>query len=168
MKDIIVFDNVDIVTYSAAVREIAEKFFDEDGNYTPHFGRINSIGVFFNRFVDPVGLEAFFADKEVTIDLLASEEGCLQLYNGALNRYRGFRLDFANAYADALDIVKQRNTTIGGVINLITDSLGKLSDKISPVLTEKNIDKIEKISENIASGKLSADSIVEAIGKTIK
>ena len=168
MKDIIVFDNVDIVTYSAAVREIAEKFFDEDGNYTPHFGRINSIGVFFNRFVDPVGLEAFFADKEVTIDLLASEEGCLQLYNGALNRYRGFRLDFANAYADALDIVKQRNTTIGGVINLITDSLGKLSDKISPVLTEKNIDKIEKISENISSGKLSADSIVEAIGKTIK
>lgn len=168
MKDIIVFDNVDIVTYSAAVREIAEKFFDEDGNYTPHFGRINSIGVFFNRFVDPVGLEAFFADKEVTIDLLASEEGCLQLYNGALNRYRGFRLDFANAYADALDIVKQRNTTIGGVINLITDSLGKLSDKISPVLTEKNIDKIEKISKNISSGKLSADSIVEAIGKAIK
>ena len=168
MKDIIVFDNVDIVTYSAAVREIAEKFFDEDGNYTPHFGRINSIGVFFNRFVDPVGLEAFFADKEITIDLLASEEGCLQLYNGALNRYRGFRLDFANAYADALDIVKQRNTTIGGVINLITDSLGKLSDKISPVLTEKNIDKIEKISKNISSGKLSADSIVEAIGKAIK
>lgn len=168
MKDIIVFDNVDIVTYSAAVREIAEKFFDEDGNYTPHFGRINSIGVFFNRFVDPVGLEAFFADKEVTIDLLASEEGCLQLYNGALNRYRGFRLDFANAYADALDIVKQRNTTIGGAIEMFKNGVMELADKINPIFTDENVAKLERISENVANGKLSADSIVEAYGKRIK
>lgn len=155
MKDIIVFDNVDIVTYSAAVREIAEKFFDEDGNYTPYFGRINSIGVFFNRFVDPVGLEAFFADKEITIDLLASEEGCLQLYNGALNRYRGFRLDFANAYADALDIVKQRNTTIGGVASTIINSLENLVDTISPAFTNDNMDTIAKIAKEISDGRIN-------------
>ena len=168
MEKIIVLDNVDIVTYSAAVREIAEKFFDEDGNYTPHFGRINSIGVFFNRFVDTVGLEAYFADQEVTIDLLANTEGCLQLYNAALNKYRGFRLDFANAYADAMDIVKQRNTTIGGAIEMFQKGIEKIADKINPIFSQDNIDKLTKISEDVAKGDLSADAIVKAISKKKK
>ena len=168
MEKIIVLDNVDIVTYSAAVREIAEKFFDEDGNYTPQFGRINSIGVFFNRFVDAVSLEAFFADKEVTIDLLAGEEGCLQLYNAALARNRGFRLDFANAYADALDIVKQKNTTLGGAISTIINAIGELSDKVSPILTDENIEKLSKIADDVAKGDLNAESVVKALGKKSK
>lgn len=124
--------------------------------------------MFFNRFVDAVSLEAYFADKEVTIDLLAREEGCLKLYNAALNESKDFRLNFANAYADALNIVKQKNTTIGGLVDLVTDSLGKLADKITPVLTEENIDKIAKISDDISKGEFSVDAIAEAVGKAIK
>ena len=81
MEKIIVLDNVDIVTYSAAVAEIAEKFFDEDDNYTPQFGRANSVGVFFNRFVDIISLEAYFADYdgEINVDLFLADDFVVQL-----------------------------------------------------------------------------------------
>ena len=68
-KEIIVNYNVDIVAYSAAVQDIAKKFFDEDGNYTPHFGRANAVGVFFNYFVDDVSLAAYFSDVDGDLDL---------------------------------------------------------------------------------------------------
>jgi hypothetical protein len=170
MEKIIVLDNVDIVTYGAAVREIAKKFFDEDGNYTPHFGRANAVGVFFNRFVDIVSLEAYFADYdgEINIDLFLADENCLNIYNEALKDNAGYRLNFANAYADAMDIVKTKNTTIGGAIEMFQKGIEKIADKINPIFSQDNIDKLTKISEDVAKGDLSADAIVEAISKKKK
>lgn len=166
MEKIIVLDNVDIVTYGAAVNEIVEKFFDEDDNYTPQFGRANAVGVFFNRFVDIVSLEAYFADYdgEINIDLFLADENCLNIYNEALKDNAGYRLNFANAYADAMDIVKTKSTTIGGVVDLFRSAFSKIVDKINPIFTEENIAKLEKISEDVAKGDLSADSVVKALG----
>lgn len=166
MEKIIVSDNVDIVTYSAAVNEIAEKFFDEDDNYTPQFGRANAVGVFFNRFVDIVSLEAYFADYdgEINIDLFLADENCLNIYNEALKNGAGYRLNFANAYADAMDIVKTKNTTIGGAVELFRSAISKIADKINPIFTDENIAKLEKISADVAKGDLSADSVVKALG----
>ena len=166
MEKIIVLDNVDIVTYSAAVVEIAEKFFDEDDNYTPQFGRANSVGVFFNRFVDIISLEAYFADYdgEVNVDLFLADENCLKVYNKALKNDTDYRLNFANAYADAMDIVKTKNTTIGGAVELFKSAISKIADKINPIFTDDNIAKLEKISENVAKGDLSPDAVVKALG----
>lgn len=166
MEKIIVLDNVDIVTYSAAVAEIAEKFFDEDDNYTPQFGRANSVGVFFNRFVDIISLEAYFADYdgEINVDLFLADENCLKVYNKALKNNTDYRLNFANAYADAMDIVKTKNTTIGGAVELFKSAISKIADKINPIFTDDNIAKLEKISENVAKGDLSPDAVVKALG----
>lgn len=166
MEKIIVLDNVDIVTYGAAVNEIVKKFFDEDDNYTPQFGRANAVGVFFNRFVDIVSLEAYFADYdgEINIDLFLADENCLNIYNEALKDNAGYRLNFANAYADAMDIVKTKSTTIGGVVDLFRSAFSKIVDKINPILTDDNIAKLEKISENVAKGDLSPDAVVKALG----
>jgi hypothetical protein len=166
MEKIIVLDNVDIVTYSAAVAEIAEKFFDEDDNYTPQFGRANSVGVFFNRFVDIISLEAYFADYdgEINVDLFLADENCLKVYNNALKNDTDYRLNFANAYADAMDIVKTKNTTIGGAVELFKSAISKIADKINPIFTDDNIAKLEKISENVAKGDFSPDAVVKALG----
>lgn len=166
MEKIIVLDNVDIITYSAAVREIAEKFFDEDGNYTPQFGRANAIGVFFNRFVDIVSLESYFSDYdgEIDVNLFLANEDCLTVYNTALRNGAEYRLNFANAYADAMDIVKTQNSTFGGAVNMLMNGISKLADKVSPIFTEDNIDKLSKIADDIAKGDLSAESVVKALG----
>lgn len=166
MEKIIVLDNVDIVTYSAAVAEIAEKFFDEDDNYTPQFGRANSVGVFFNRFVDIISLEAYFADYdgEINVDLFLADENCLKVYNKALKNDTDYRLNFANAYADAMDIVKTKNTTIGGAVDLFKSAISKIVDKINLIFTDDNIAKLEKISENVTKGDFSPDAVVKALG----
>lgn len=165
-KKIIVLDNVDMVTYGVAVTEIVKKFFDEDGNYTPQFGRANAIGVFFNRFVDIVSLESYFSDYdgEIDVNLFLANEDCLTVYNTALRNGTEYRLNFANAYADAMDIVKTQNSTFGGAVNMLMNGISKLADKVSPIFTEDNIDKLSKIADDIAKGDLSAESVVKALG----
>ena len=123
-KEIIVKDNVDIVIYSAAVQAIVNKFFDDENNYTPHFGRTNAITVFFNYFVDNVSLDNYFSDVdgELDVDFLLANEDCLKLYNEALKGNGTFRLDFCNAYADAIDIVNQKKNSIGNM-TLLKDKL---------------------------------------------
>ena len=167
-KLIFVKDNVGIVEYTAAIQEIVKKFFDEDSNYTPHFGRINAVGVFFNYFVDADSLDAFFPDKdEIDFDFLLNNGYCMNLYNDALNDNGGFRLDFANAYKDAMEIVKTRISTIAGAIEQFREGIMTIIDKISPFFSEDTINKLSKISDDVASGNLSAESIVNAFGKSM-
>ena len=149
-KEIIVKDNVDIVIYSAAVQAIANKFFDDENNYTPHFGRTNAITVFFNYFVD----------------FLLANEDCLKLYNESLKGNGTFRLDFCNAYTDAIDIVNQKKNSIGNVIDSIQSAISMIADKISPVFTGENLEKLTNIAKDVSNGNLSAESIVAAYGNS--
>lgn len=167
-KEIIVKDNVDIVIYSAAVQAIANKFFDEENNYTPHFGRTNAIAVFFNYFVDGVSLDNYFADVEgdIDIDFLLANEDCLVLYNEALKGNGTFRLDFCNAYTDAIDMVNQKKNSIGNVIDSIQSAISMIADKISPVFTGENLEKLTNIAKDVSSGNLSAESIAAAYGNS--
>nr|DAY99066.1 MAG TPA: hypothetical protein [Caudoviricetes sp.] len=167
-KEIIVKDNVDIVIYSAAVQAIVNKFFDDENNYTPHFGRTNAITVFFNYFVDNVSLDNYFSDVdgELDVDFLLANEDCLKLYNEALKGNGTFRLDFCNAYTDAVDIVNQKKNSIGNIIDSIQSAISMIVDKISPVFTGENLEKLTNIAKDVSNGNLSAESIVAAYGKS--
>ena len=167
-KEIIVKDNVDIVVYSAAVQAIANKFFDDANNYTPHFGRTNAIAVFFNYFVDNVSLNNYFADVDVDLDVdfLLANEDCLHIYNEALNGDGTFRLNFYNAYVDAIDMVNQKKNSIGNVIDSIQGAISMIADKISPVFTGDNIARLTEIAKEVSNGNLSAESIVSAYGNS--
>jgi hypothetical protein len=63
-----------------------------------------------------------------------------------------------------MDIVKTKNTTIGGAVELFRSAISKIADKINPIFTDENIAKVEKISADVAKGDLSADSVVKALG----
>ena len=167
-KEIIVKDNVDIVTYSAAVQDIVDKFFDDENIYTPQFGRANAVGVFFKYFVDIESLDSYFENVGdiLNIDFFLSNEDCLGLYNKALKDNGTFRLNFFNAYNDAIDIVKQKNTSFSSAIDNIKNAITYISDKISPIFSEDNIEKISRIAKDVSSGNLSMDSIVEAYGNS--
>ena len=137
-------DNLDIVTYGAAVREIADKFFDGDGNYAPHIGKANAMVVFYNYFV----AESKFAEmpaEEFTTDLFFSDEEFLSEYNKALKNCAEVRFNF-------------------GVVEQFEKAIINLSDKISPILSGETIDKIAKISDDVTKGNLSAESVVKALG----
>lgn len=167
-KEIIVNDNVDIITYSAAVQAIAEKFFDVKDNYTPYFGRINAVTVFFNYFVDDESLTDYFSDMkdEITTDFIVRNEECLNLYNKALQGTGTYRLDFANAYKDAMEVVYHRRSSVGNIIDRIQKAVSEIADVINPVFSGDNLDKLTEITKNVADGNLSAESIVEAYGNS--
>lgn len=158
--------NLDIVAYGAVVREIAEKFFDSDGNYAPHIGKANAMVVFYNYFV----IESKYNDMspdEFTTDLFFSDEEFLIEYNKAIDDCAEICFNFGNAYKDAIDIVNTKKSSIGRAVEMFEKSIVNLAAKISPIFSNENIDKIAKISDDVAKGDLSAESIVKAIGNKI-
>ena len=169
-KEIIVKDNVNIVIYTAAVNEIVGKFFDDEGNYTPHFGRINAVGVFFNYFVDAESFDNYFNNVDNTLDLefILTNSDCMDFYNKALKGDGSFHLNFANAYSDALAIVKQKNASFSNIIDNIKNATAYISDKIAPAFAGDNLERLSKIAEEVSSGNLSAESIVAAYGNSKK
>ena len=156
-------DNLDIVTYGAAVREIADKFFDGDGNYAPHIGKANAMVVFYNYFVAESKFTEMSAE-EFTTDLFFSDEEFLSEYNKALKDCEEVRFNFGNAYKDAIDIVNTRKTSIGRAVEQFEKAIVNLAAKASPIFSEETRDKIEKISNDVAKGDLSAESVIKAIG----
>lgn len=167
-KKIIVKNSVDIITYSAAVDEIVNKFFDDEGNYTPHFGRANAVGVFFNYFVDIASFDAYFTDvnDETDLDFILGNDKCIDIYNEALSSDKTYKLNFANAYKDALEIVKQKNASFTNVINNIKNAASYIADKIAPTFAGENLERLTEIAKDVSNGNLSADSIVAAYGNS--
>lgn len=161
---ILVNDNIDIVSYSSAVQDIVSKFYDEDGNYTPHFGRANAIGIFFSYFVDIDSLNSYFSDIDVDLDIdfLLSNEDCLKIYNDALSSKKGYRLDFANAYFDANKIVSQKNKSFESVINSIQKGILSIVKDILPNISEDNIERLTDIAKSVSEGNFNSKSIVDA------
>ena len=157
-------DNLDIVAYGAAVQEIAQKFFDGDGNYAPHIGKVNAMLVFYNYFVTESKFNDIPVEEFDTNQFFADEE-FLEEYNKALTDNQRVRFNFGNAYVDALEIVNARKSSIYTIIDRIQAGLEGFVDKISPVITEENLNKLAKISDNVAKGDLSAESVLKAIGK---
>ena len=156
-------DNLDIVAYGAAVREIADKFFDGDGNYAPHIGKAGAMVVFYNYFVT----ESKFSEmtsEEFTTDLFFSDEEFLSEYNKAIKDCEEVRFNFGNAYKDAIDIVNTRKSSIGRVVEQFEKAIVNLAAKVSPIFSEETIDKIAKISDDVTKGDLSAESVIKAIG----
>lgn len=162
-------DNVDMVTYGAAVKSIVDGFFNEDGEYVPHFGRANAVGVFFQYFVDEESIDEYFTGNTGVIDLdsLLADDECMRVYNNAMFAGNSYRLNFVNAYKDAMEIVGIRTSTIAGVAEMFRKIIVEAINGFSSVMTEENINKLAKISDEISDGKLSADSIVEAFGKAL-
>jgi hypothetical protein len=160
-------DNLDIVAYGAAVREIADKFFDSDSNYAPHIGKANAMVVFYNYFV----IESKFSKmtpEEFTTDLFFTDEEFLSEYNKAIKDCDEIKFNFGNAYSDAIDIVNTRKSSIGRAVEMFERAIINLAAKLSPVFSDDKIDKIAKISDDIAKGDLSAESVVKAIGNKIR
>lgn len=160
-------DTLDITDYVVIVEAIVKEYFDESGAYTPHIGILNAMRIFYNEVVtdtdidvphnviDTTEMEAFVNDKDFII-----------AFNAAIRGSGELKLDFANAYKDALDIVETRKNSFGAIIDNIQDILIKFADKVTPALTGENVDKIAKIAEDIASGKLSSEAIAAAYGNS--
>lgn len=167
MADFKVYDRVGIVEYCAAVNEMVEYFFDEDGNYEPQFGRINVVKVFFNYFVDGDSIKEYFADidGEIEIDDIMNSDDCLELFNNELRKGGDYRLNFCNAYREAMEIVNQKKQGWENAARVIVRSVNEILDRISGELSEDKIEKFKKIVSEIREVNVTPEQIINAVTK---
>lgn len=155
-------DYFSMTEFLIAVEDMASGYFNDD-NYAPHIGILNVMKVFYNDYVleskfdvghnivDALEMEPFINDKEF-----------YEAFNDCIYKNE-YNLSFGKAYNCALNIVQERLRKNSDFVNIIKTNLESLIDKISPVLTTENIDKVSKLANDISTGKLSAEAIADAV-----
>lgn len=166
-KDFVVKSNLGVVEYAMLVDNIASGFFDEEGTYTPHFGKINAMGVFYNSCVvdSKFNIEHNIVDA-LDMDVLVEDEEFITAFNNAVKGDGAIRLDFSNAYADAMKIVKTKKSSVGSLLGTVRNMLLELVETFKPELEKLDMDKLMKIADDLSNGAISADAIVEAYGNS--
>lgn len=156
--------NLSVIDYVTLVNGIANDFFDsETGEYTPHIGRLNAMRLFYNECVteSKFDLPHDFEDA-LQMDVLVEDEEFIKEFNAAVVGDGVVRLDFANAYADAMEAVNAKKNSFGNAVNIIKRIIEKFSESISSVVTDESLEKLAKIAEGVNANNLNLDSFVKA------
>ena len=159
-KQMIVDTNLGIIDFLQVVNDIALEYFNADGVYQPHIGMLNAMRVFYNicvkesRFDEEYGHDIFDA---LDMEDIVKDESFIDEFNKAISTPR-VKLDFANAYEQALKIVKDRKTSLTSAVDTIRNLLLWLMDYMDEVFKNENIDKIANIVEKFSGAKNSAQT----------
>lgn len=163
-KTMIVDTNLGMVNYLIVVNEIANEYFDANGEYTPHLGMMNAMRTFYSLCVkesrfdekiahdttDPLKMEEIMCDKEF-----------IEEFNKAIHVDR-VCLDFANAHRDALEIVSTKRGSIARLFGSIKKMFNELVTQANNAVTKENIEAISAIVENIKNGELNVNNFMES------
>ena len=100
------------------------------------------------------------------MDVLVEDEEFINQFNEAIKGDGKMRLDFANAYAEAMEIVNTKKDSFNSMANTLKTVINSVMEKMSPILSGDAIQKFTEIADNIAKGNIGADAFVEAYGKS--
>lgn len=167
-QKIVVNTELSMIDYLVMVNDMVLEYFNEDGEYQPHIGMLNVMRLFYNHCV----IESKFDTPHDIIDamdmeIIVEDDDFLNAFNEAIiGDSSGIRMNFSNAYKDAMDIVETKKQSVERAVGSIKKALSSIIDTINPLLTDEHIEKVSEIARDVASGKLSAEAIVDAYGKS--
>lgn len=158
-----------IVEYAALVNGIANEFFNENEEYVPHFGKMNAMRLFYNECVkeSKFDLPHDFKDA-LQLNTLIQDDEFMEAFHLAIQGDGKIRLDFANAYADAMEMVNARKSTLGNALALMKNAIAGLADEINSMPEKENTESLKEIANHFADGALNPEAIVKALGGTEK
>lgn len=156
------FENkLSVNDYLETVETIANGFFNDNGEYVPHIGRIVAVTV----YCDMCMKESVFSDVEnPDMDVIFSNEEIMDAYSSALDEaltveYDQECLTFGNAYYDALKIVDYRKSSMVQAVGLIT---GLINEVMSPDNLSKLYEASDRLKEVVNS---TPDNVVPMFPK---
>lgn len=155
-----------ILNYVNVVNEIASGYFDDNDDYQPHMGLINAMTVFHNTCVSNTNVDAESAgviDNPSDIEMIFNDDGFVELFNQAII-VESIRLDFANAFRDALDIVNTNKTSINHAIQKLKKLINGMTDSVSELMTPETIELVSKLKDLLESGDITVDKFIESYG----
>ena len=133
---------LDYQNYLTCVEALTESFFDEDGNYAPHIGRIMSVSLFLDFCVEDSGInmeednmiDQIFGNEEILMEFENEVQACMEFGKPALR--------FGNAFMDAMAIVEQKK-------NSLVNTLTVFANQLKQVMTPENIARLQEVSKDI-------------------
>ena len=158
---------LDIIEYITIVDSIVAEYFNEYGDYTPHYGRLNSMRVFYNTCVlsDIANVPHDVTDALQMKDLVADAD-FVAAFDEAIENYTGSAFNFTNAYNDAMSIVEAKKTSADKVVGVIKAIVTDLVNAIAETISGDNLEKFNEIAKEISKGKMSEQAIVNAFGNS--
>ena len=133
---------LDYQNYLTCVEALTESFFDEDGNYAPHIGRIMSVSLFLDFCVEDSGINM---EEDNMIDQIFGNEEILMAFDNEVQACMEFgkpALRFGNAFMDAMAIVEQKK-------NSLVNTLTVFANQLKQVMTPENIARLQEVSKDI-------------------
>lgn len=133
---------LDYQNYLTCVEALTESFFDEDGNYAPHIGRIMSVSLFLDFCVEDSGINM---EEDNMIDQIFGNEEILMAFENEVQACMEFgkpALRFGNAFMDAMAIVEQKK-------NSLVNTLTVFANQLKQVMTPENIARLQEVSKDI-------------------
>lgn len=165
-------DKLSIGDFGAVTEILVDAYFDENGNYIPHYGLITAMRLFYDHCV----IESKFddvcprntADISQLNDVFADEE-FIEAFNKCADRSWAYddvslSVSFHNAYMCAMEIVEERRSGLNKVLDAVRTFADGLTERIIPLLNEDNLNKLsDAVSGNVEAG--SADAALSGILK---
>lgn len=155
--------------YFEVVDALANSCFDIDtGEYQPQMLHVLSIWYFYNYFITDEEYKAKHEDMETEseiIDALADDSDFLQEYKMHMSDY-SHPFSFANAYKTAVELAENKSNAFNRLAERFSNSVDKLVNSLSSVVTPEIVEKTKEIAKLVADGRLSAETVVEAYGKS--
>lgn len=132
---------LDYRNYLACTNEIADAFFDEEGNFVPQIGRIMTVSIFLDYCVADSGIDS---NDENMIDQIFDNEEIMKEFHKAVDGYEeifNHGLTFGNAYMDAWEIVAQKR-------NSVINAIGILANQIRQTMTPEYLESLKDAVQN--------------------
>lgn len=124
--------------YLAVVEEIANGFFNDNGEYVPHMGRIVTVAV----FCDYCMKESVFKDIDnPDMNVIMDNQEIMEAYHKALYDCKEY-LSFGNAVTDATNIVDYRKSSLVQGVSLMASA-------INMVMSPDNLSKVYEASKRL-------------------
>lgn len=170
MGNIIVNTKLNVANYIAVISSISDGYFNIDGTYQPEYGVINAMRIFYNLCVIGGKFENEFEHNIVDIldieKIICDDDFCAA-FNESIKK-DGYAIDFGNAFNTALDIVDNRKSTFGSMLESVRNLAISLTNGLSGVMTEENMKYISEIGKDMASGKVSTEAIVDLYKRNLE
>ena len=151
-----------IVDYVSVVETIAQGFID-NGEYIPHYGKLNAMAVFYNECIDHEKLNVGdYIVQALELEPLITNADFVNAFNQAISDPKDFRLDFANAYKDAMDIVENNKGSLQSIANKAVSLITKYIDEFTKTFDEDTVNTIASFAEEATGDKFTSDKIVNS------
>ena len=169
IKELTIDTNLNIYDYVSTIEELVNEYYDEEGNYVPHYGELNAMRLFYNLCVkDDIAGISHDITEATQLEPIITNKTFLSAYrNGLLIASDGNPLTFASAAAKANEIVFVRNNSFGSVVSAIKWAVKDIEEKLGMASSETINDIIaaaDKLSDAMTESGIDSNSIVEAVG----